>query len=242
MPSEADSYDKRYYAARAQDGDRIALRFYARIVQSYVKRGRVFDYGCGTGHFIKHFVKKSCATIQKTGGYETYVYDISPYALDMVRNLCPDVQISEDPESLQRHSFDLITTLHVLEHIVTPDQTLALFSSLLVEGGKLFFVVPNISGLGRRLKKGAWTGFGDPMHVSLLPSKTWIELTEKAGFRILKTGTDGLWDVPYIKHTPRWIQKLIFYPLPALQVLTGRLFLPYDSGESLIILAECKRK
>ncbi|MBF0338548.1 MAG: class I SAM-dependent methyltransferase [Nitrospirae bacterium] len=221
-------YDKAYYAAREQDDSRIALRFYARIVKSYVNSGRVLDYGCGTGHFIKQF----------TRGYESHAYDVSPYALEAVRNLNGGIHICTEPAALQEGFFDLITAIHVLEHIAEPFEVLAMFASLLREGGVVFFVVPNPSGLGHWLRKGTWTGYGDPSHVSLLPSKTWIELTRKAGLRILKTGTDGLWDVPYIKDMPVWIQKLIFYPLPALQVLTGQLFLPHDSGESLVVIAQ----
>ncbi|KJU86475.1 methyltransferase domain protein [Candidatus Magnetobacterium bavaricum] len=221
------AYDKGYYAARAQDDGRIALRFYARIVKSYVKGGRVLDYGCGTGHFIKQFTK----------GYEPYAYDVSPYALEMARNVNTDICICTEPE-MQQGSFDLITSIHVLEHIVEPSEVLTMFWSLLRDGGIVFFVVPNLSGLGHWIRKETWTGYGDPFHVSLLSSKAWIGLTKKVGFRLLKTGTDGLWDVPYIKDIPIWIQKLIFYPLPALQVLTGQLFLPHDSGESLVVIAQ----
>ncbi|KJU85400.1 type 12 methyltransferase, partial [Candidatus Magnetobacterium bavaricum] len=105
-------YDKHYYAARAQNDGRIALRFYARIVKSYVKSGRILDYGCGTGHFIKQF----------TRGYEPYAYDVSPYALEVVRNINPHICICTEPATLQKGSFDLISSIHVLEHIVDPSE------------------------------------------------------------------------------------------------------------------------
>lgn len=63
-------------------------------------------------------------------------------------------------------------------------------------------------------------------------------MTRTAGFKILKIGTDGLWDVPYLPFVPLWMQKSLFYPLPALQVITGHLFLPANFGGPLIVVAQ----
>ncbi|MBF0517740.1 MAG: hypothetical protein HQK97_11605, partial [Nitrospirae bacterium] len=88
------------------------------------------------------------------------------------------------------------------------------------------------------LKKNNWIGYGDPAHVSLLPRLRWLSLTEQAGLRVVATGTDGLWDVPYLGGVPLLLQKIIFYPAPAVQVMTGRLIMPAHWGESLVVVAQ----
>jgi SAM-dependent methyltransferase len=227
MSAQSIKYDKSYYRANKQAEDRIALSFYYRLATSFVKAGKVLDYGCGTGHLIKRFKK----------GYESWVYDISSYALDSVKVVAPNANICYSPESLKQNTFDLIVSLHVLEHLTNPLETLSLFFKILNDAGVLIYVVPNTSGIGHRIKKERWFGY-HPSHVSLYPAEKWLSWTESAGFEILKTGTDGLWNVPYLPFVPLWIQKLIFYPLPAVQVATGCLILPANWGESLIVVAQ----
>jgi len=223
-------YDKRYYLSNKQTDDRIALSFYHRLAVRYVRKGKVLDYGCGTGHLIKRFGK----------GYEAWAYDISSYATESVRRVAPGVNICSIPESLSMGTFNLIISIHVLEHIELPERTLEFFWAALKEDGILMYVVPNVSGFGRALKKQRWSAYGDPSHVSLYPAGKWLSLTEKTGFSIIRSGTDGLWDVPYLRYLPIWFQKMIFYPMPAIQVAFGRLILPSTWGESLVVLAQKK--
>ncbi len=44
------SYDKAYYAANGQLGDRPAPRCCVRLVGRYLSPTKVLDVGCGTGH------------------------------------------------------------------------------------------------------------------------------------------------------------------------------------------------
>ncbi len=228
MSAQSTKYDKSYYQDNKQFDDRIALRFYYRLATSFVKSGKVLDYGCGTGHFIKRFKK----------GYEAWAYDASPYALESVNLVAPNANICYSPESLKENMFDLVVSLHVLEHLTNPLETLSLFFKILNDTGMLIYVVPNTSGIGHRIKKERWFGYGDPSHISLHPAKQWLSWTESAGFKILKTGTDGLWDIPYLRYIPVWSQKLIFYSIPAMQAITGRLLYPVNWGESLIVVAQ----
>ncbi|MBF0567570.1 MAG: class I SAM-dependent methyltransferase [Nitrospirae bacterium] len=223
------TYDRAYYAARGQSGGRVAFWFYYRLAASYVRHGCVLDYGCGGGRLLRHF---------NTKDYETYGYDPSQDALDMAKENTVSGHLLGDRDGLPADNFDLVCAIHVLEHIEQPLETLQFIRTLLKPRGVLLYVVPNISGIGHTLKKNNWIGYGDPAHVSLLPQEKWIGLTEKAGFKLLRTGTDGLWDVPYIEGIPLFMQRMIFYPAPAVQVMAGRLILPCRWGESLIAIAQ----
>lgn len=227
--ADGATYDRAYYAARGQSGGRVAFWFYYRLARRYVKKGSVLDYGCGGGRFLSYFNRKN---------YETYGYDISPDALEMAKENAVSGHLYHSREAIAGNRFDLICAIHVLEHIEDPLETLQLIRTLLTPRGILMYVVPNISGIGHTLKKNNWIGYGDPAHVSLYPAAKWIELTEKAGLKLLRTGTDGLWDVPYIDGIPLFAQRIIFYPAPALQVIAGRLILPPQWGESLVAIAQ----
>lgn len=223
-------YDKKYYIANRQTEDRIAFSFYYRLACSYVKRGKVLDFGCGTGHLIKRFQK----------GYEAWAYDTSSYALEEVQRVAPQVHICSSLDCVQKRQYNLVLSLHVIEHVADPLQQLMELRKLLEPQGILLYAVPNLSGLGHRLKNDRWPCLHDPTHISLHPAKQWEQWTEQAGLEIVHAGTDGLWDVPYLPYIPAILQKLLFYPLPALQVATGRLFLPSMFGEALIVIARKK--
>ena len=229
-------YDGDYYGWAGQSGDRPALWFYYRLARSLAAPGpanigadiRVLDFGCGTGHFIKRF-KRGC---------EAWAYDSSPYAADSTAAVAPHVTVCRDIDKIPLGAFDLVVSLHVLEHIKEPMETLRLFAEFLRPGGALLYATPDAAGLGLRLKKDGWAGYRDASHVSLLASDRWLRLTRRAGFNIIKSGSDGLWDVPYTGgKLPLWLEKFILYPIPALQVLSGRLIIPRGWGESLIVAA-----
>lgn len=104
-------------------------------------------------------------------------------------------------------------------------------------GGVLIFSTPNLSSLLRPWKGEKWIGFQDPTHVSLKPPSEWLERIQEAGFRLVRTFSDGFWDVPYIPLVPKLIQKLIFGSLGGLQALAGLPFLPLRWGESIMVVA-----
>lgn len=221
--------DKEYYKNNGQLEDRIGLRFFSNIVKQYLKQGTLLDFGCGTGFFLNKF---------SSSQYEKIGYDVSAYAVSEAKKLNPDALFITDPErDLPDDSLNCICSLHVLEHIQNPSTTLSLFRKKLKSAGLLIIVVPNDKSVGKRLKKDDWFALGDKTHVSLLKVDEWKELLKINRFALIKTATDGLWDVPYLKYCPLIIQKLLFYPTAALQIWSKSLFLPLSLGENLILIA-----
>ena len=222
-----------YFEENGQAEDRIALKFYAKVFSktfpnSGSKKPVILEYGSGVGHLVKRLA----------ADFNCYAQDISEYALSQVKINAPKVRVIKKTAVLKKESLDGIISLHVLEHIKKPLDTLKEFNRLLKEDGNLFVVVPNPEGLGHKLKKKDWFAFTDKTHVSLLKKKEWEDLFNKAGFKIFWVRGDGLWDVPYIKGIPLSIQKLIFFPPAFLQILFGKVFLPVVLGECLVIMAK----
>jgi SAM-dependent methyltransferase len=223
-------FDQMYYAGNGQDADRPALRFYTRLARRFFVPGRVLDFGSGTGFFLKRLSHHFLAD-----GLE-----VSEHGLRHTRLLLPHAQLYAALDELSPASYAGITALHVLEHI--PDEELVLvlaaWRRALLPKGRVLCVVPELHGKGHRLKGASWCGFGDPSHVNLKGREAWKSFLTGQGFRIIKSGTDGLWDFPYQKNCPRLFDLLRYAPATLIQFLAGRLLLGEGQGESLVLLLE----
>ncbi len=223
-----DDFDKEYYRGNEQDGDRIALWFYSRIAARLAPAGsRILEYGSGEGHLSRRLARI----------YRSSAYDLSPYARATTACTSPTTQVIDTPTDIPESTFDLICSLHVLEHVPAPGEILRDFARWLRPGGRVMYVVPNPDGLGHRIKRERWFAYRDDSHCSLLSSAEWISKTRDAGFGIEKVAADGLWDPPYVSRMPRILQLATFGLPAAVQVALGRAILPARSGECLIVVA-----
>jgi SAM-dependent methyltransferase len=225
-------YDQSYFENNGQLNDRPALRWYARVCDRLLRRcpGRVFEFGCGVGWLLRHLSARHAVA----------GYDLSEFCRQQARARVPSAAVYDDMQAVPARSFDLVVSLHVLEHVPDPPAVLRQLAGLLRRGGKLLYVVPAVHGLGHRIKDRAWFAYRDDTHVSLLPEERWRALTEAAGLRVLREAGDGLWDAPYVSWLPRVIQAPLFGVPAALQVYAGggRLFIPARWGECLIVVAQ----
>jgi SAM-dependent methyltransferase len=231
-PSALDGPDiaADYYAGHGLEGDRIALWYYARVTRRLAPAGgRVLDFGCGTGHLLRRLSRT----------FDAFGYDTNSPARSQCRVTAPDAVVLEEWQSLEPESFDAIVSLHTLEHIEKPGNTIEALTSKLVPGGALLFVVPNPSGWGHQLKKGGWFAHRDQTHCSLLSQGAWLTLARRAGLQIAWVRGDGMWDAPYTRGLPTALQRALFGAPAALQLASpiARPFLPPVLGECLIVAA-----
>ena len=230
-PQKTAPFDEAYYEDAHLDADRTALWWYARVItRCRPQGGRLLDFGCGTGHLLKRL----------SATFEAYGYDLSPVARHRCRATAPDAVVLEDWESLPEASFDVIVSLHTLEHLPRPLPVVRGLATKLRPDGIFFFVVPNPGGLGRRLKGPQWFAYRDPTHCSLLSQGEWAMLVRKAGLVVDSVHGDGLWDAPYVGVLPAGVQRVIFGAPAALRVFSpiARPILPPAWGECLIVTAK----
>ncbi|MCK6556618.1 class I SAM-dependent methyltransferase [Candidatus Binatia bacterium] len=224
------AFDTRYYRDHELDRDRLALWWYARVIRRLCPAGgRILDFGCGTGHLLKRL----------SGDFEAVGFDPAPVARSQCRTHAPDAVVLEEWESLPRASFDVIVSLHTMEHLAYPLPTLRRLAEKLVPEGKFFMVVPNPQGLGHRLKGKRWFGYRDRTHVSLMSRAEWVATLRKAGLQVVSVHGDGMWDAPYVALLPVALQRLLFGAPAAVQVFfpIGKPFLPPVLGECLVVTA-----
>jgi SAM-dependent methyltransferase len=227
-------FDVRYYAATGLDRDRIALRWYARVLRRLGRPGsQLFELGCGAGHLLAHL----------TPHFSVTGYDLSEVARQRAAKNAPLAVILDNWLTLPPSSFDLAVSLHTLEHLPEPDAAIERIGALLRPGGTFLFVVPHTGGWGRRLKRERWFAYRDPTHCSLLSRGDWEKLVRRAGLTVVSVRGDGLWDAPYVPLLPAALQRVMFGAPAALQVFSplARPFLPAVMGECLIITAEKPR-
>ena len=221
-------YDADYYQGNSQDGDRIALRWYSRVMKRYVPAGsRILDFGCGMGFMSSHLAKWAVPVS----------LDLSETARSATAARVPGAVVVASLDEVGAGSLDAVVALHVLEHVADPRPILDEFHRRLKPEGILFFVVPDTEGTGHRKKGEDWFAYKDPTHCCFLPSRQWREMTVDAGFDIVVEGSDGLWDSPYSKRLP-WMVDRLFYGFPLIvDVLRSRINPAPNRGECTVLIA-----
>ena len=150
------------------------------LVSSYVSRGTILDYGCGTGMFLG-----SC----KSAGWETFGMepDLDARKIASEQNL----NLFADKITIQTHvaekQFDAITLWHVLEHVTDMPETLAFFKQKLKGNGVLIIAVPNHVSYDANYYKEHWAAYDVPRHLHHFELKSIKSLLENGGFSLVET-------------------------------------------------------
>ncbi|MGM5033871.1 class I SAM-dependent methyltransferase [Tardiphaga sp. 803_E3_N1_3] len=123
----------------------------SKIVRRHRVGGRLLDFGCGSGGFLK-----------SVSGFERIGFEVA--SLDSHERL-PFPVITGDFLSIVRSgkieagSFDVVTAWDVLEHLPNLETYVAALKSLLRPGGLLCFSVPNVGSMFAKLAGGRWNAF-----------------------------------------------------------------------------------
>jgi 2-polyprenyl-3-methyl-5-hydroxy-6-metoxy-1,4-benzoquinol methylase len=150
------------------------------LISSYVSRGTILDYGCGTGMFLG-----AC----KNAGWETFGMEPD----DDARKIASEnnLNLFSDKIKIQTHvsekQFDAITLWHVLEHVTDMPETLAFFKQKLKLNGVLIIAVPNHVSHDAEYYKEHWAAYDVPRHLHHFELKSMKSLLENAGFQLLET-------------------------------------------------------
>lgn len=216
----------------------FARRYYAALVRRFApqrsQRGRLLEIGVGLGDLL--------SLLQD--GFDCTGIDVSTFSVEHARERAGRATIAvgdaERLDDIADGTFDVVVTLHVVEHLGDPAATIAEIHRILRPGGLLLFATPNPDYSLRRYKDPATDAIGkDPTHVNVQSAAQWQAWCEEAGFDVLRQFGDGLWDVPYLPRVPTMLQFGVF-GLPAFaQVMTRTTWTPLDWGVNQIVI--CRR-
>jgi len=157
---------------------KYALSSKKKIINSIVKdkKGRILDYGCGTGYFLE---------TMKQNGWKTYGIEPNDTARK-IASTKSEVQKNIEELKLKNKKFDVITLWHVLEHIHNINQTIKILKTILKEKGKIIIAVPNIESYEQGIFQEDWAAYDVPRHLYHFSQDTMNTLMLKHGLKIKK--------------------------------------------------------
>jgi 2-polyprenyl-3-methyl-5-hydroxy-6-metoxy-1,4-benzoquinol methylase len=170
------------------DGKRSLFEKVYQIIKSYSlnkkvrlinelhsQKGSLLDIGVGTGDFL--------ATAKKAGWQTT---GIEPNEKAKAIAISKGVSFAENLESIQSHSFDVITMWHVLEHVPDVENQIKELKRLVKPNGTLIIAVPNYKSFDANYYGAFWAAYDVPRHLWHF-SKTAIEkLFAKENIKLIK--------------------------------------------------------
>ena len=135
------------------------------------------DVGCGSG---------AALGVARALGWRVAGIEPDEADAEKARRFAEEVYIGDALSApFPPGRFDLVTALHVVEHVPDPVRLVRRMLEWLAPGGLLIIEVPNAGGLGARIFGRAWSGLELPRHLSHFSPETLRRAVERAGGRVL---------------------------------------------------------
>ncbi len=143
----------------------------------FVGRGRLLDFGCGGGDFLRRMREE---------GWAVTALDTSSTVINRLRdqfNIEGHVGTLPHPD-LRPGRFDVITMWASLEHVHHPLAVLRAVNKLLAPGGRVYLQVHNVDSWARQRFGRHWYSLDLPRHLTHFRADTLTTMLELAGLRV----------------------------------------------------------
>jgi len=222
------AYDARYEA----DGFRNNDSYYRWALDMLAPRpgGSLLDIGCGLGDLLHYAVQRRVACVG---------IDLSPVAIERARKRVPDAQLlvgNAEDLPFADGSFDCVTILGSLEHLIDPGTGLLEIRRVLKWQGRALIMVPNSYYLPDIIWNVLRTGYG-PNHKQVVErfatSQEWRAFIEAGGLVVRRVKRFNFqWprtrgDLEWYRANPRRWLGLLAAP-----------FIPFNLSHSFLYLCE----
>lgn len=158
-----------------------------KVVEWIGRDRKVIECGCYTGHLSSWLKKQGCLVTGIEINTEA-LKRANPY---LVQSISGDIESRETWDAIIDKSSDVVTFMHVLEHLKDPETALRRGVERLNDNGFVIIALPNISNATDRFKmfKGVFEytdmGVMDRTHLRFFNQKTAREMIEGAGLEIV---------------------------------------------------------
>jgi SAM-dependent methyltransferase len=147
------------------------------VISRTTNHGRILDIGAGIGAFLNEMKGK---------GWDIEGIEPDYGARQQAKNLFAiDLKPTPELQHIPHDSFDAITLWHVLEHVESLQDYVALLKQLLKKNGKIFIAVPNYSSLDADLYGNRWAAYDVPRHLYHFTPRSIDVLVQKHGMKII---------------------------------------------------------
>ena len=173
--SKRNLFEKVYHIVR-----NISLKRKLKLINSMHSTGKqILDVGCGTGDFLQ---------IAKQNNWIVSGVEPNDEARKIANSKTNNAVFNVD-ELLKfpKHSFDIITLWHVLEHLPKLEDHVSIFKSLLKNNGTLIIAVPNYNSFDAQYYKSFWAAYDAPRHLWHFNQKSISNLFLKEKLKVVKT-------------------------------------------------------
>lgn len=179
-----------------------------------LKKGTLFDVGCGAGHVLK---------AGKLLGYAASGFDLpGPASAELEQQGFPVFNDWETARKQLGGKCDIVTCWHTLEHVPSPVELLDHLTAVMKPGGILSLEVPDADLLldhqRQHPEKPLELVANFPEHINI-PTRTWAaKALEQRGFKIERvyTPSDGAFYAIYL--------RFVSHPQTTRDTQTGSLF------------------
>lgn len=171
---------------RGQGTSPITLRRFSELsdqLRKYATSGKWIDVGCGSGELLAQL---------KLKGWNVFGTEFSESAV----LLCESKGISMKKGPLnaadfEENSFDVISSIEVLEHINNPHEEIGNFRKLLRTGGAVYINTPNFNSFSRHILGSKWSIIEYPEHLCYYTTKSLHKLLTDHRFKKVYLTTSG---------------------------------------------------
>ncbi|WP_313898197.1 class I SAM-dependent methyltransferase [Nodosilinea sp. LEGE 07298] len=163
---------------------------------------RLLDVGCGTGDFLQ---------VAQRDGWQVTGTELSATAADKIASRLGIPILTGEITSLQlpEVNYDLITSYHVIEHLIEPLAMLRRLYQLVSNEGAIFLETPNIDSLGARLRGAKWSHIIPPEHITYFQPRSLQYALRQAGFKRVFVFTSAPQMIESTQHLPVPLQSVI---------------------------------
>lgn len=176
-----------YYADANLDTPAFLHTRLDEIVRGFAahrREGRLLDVGFGAGALLDA-ARRAGWTASGTEISETALVSAAARGLDVSRGTLEEVRYPSG-------TFDVVTAVELLEHVLDPLALLIEIRRVLRPGGMLWATTPHGRGISARLLGIRWSVVAPPEHMQLFSIRGMHALLRRAGYRDVALAAHGV--------------------------------------------------
>jgi len=182
---------------RIKSNSKSILNYIKKVARKYTS---LLDIGSGYGYLLKEAQTKFKYTLGIEPSNNLYKYSKNILNVNVSNN-----SFERFYRLNKSKKFDVITMIHVIEHVKNPRQFLSMAIKLLNKDGVLYIETPNLNSCLFRVEQKNYTFLTPPEHLYILSKDSFRQILKfKFDVKIVKISTYS-----YVEHAVKIIKEIV---------------------------------